>query len=102
MFTVSKLCLIILATLYLSLPWITRVCNSLPTTNTNEQNVLYRFLPHHIGVERVFIPDEVLPSSQNDAYTSSMYLPKRSAYMDLPWGKRAFQKRAAYIDLPWG
>ncbi|XP_018650687.1 hypothetical protein Smp_052880 [Schistosoma mansoni] len=105
----QKLSFVILTTLYLSLPWIISMVNTLPATNNNDPNILYRFPPsssgslsHQNGVERVYLPEELLAQLSNDPYFNSMYLPKRAAYMDLPWGKRALAKRAAYIDLPWG
>ncbi|CAH8495077.1 unnamed protein product [Schistosoma turkestanicum] len=107
MFTFQKLSFIILTTLYLSLPRIAFMVNSLPTTNNNDANILYRLSPssisHQNGMERVYaLPDELVAQISNEPYFNSMYLPKRAAYMDLPWGKRALAKRAAYIDLPWG
>nr|CAX75147.1 hypothetical protein [Schistosoma japonicum]CAX75148.1 hypothetical protein [Schistosoma japonicum]CAX75149.1 hypothetical protein [Schistosoma japonicum] len=102
MLTLHKLTFGVLTTLFLSLPWVIFTVNTLPATNTNDPNILYRLssAPHQNGLERVYLPEELLAS--NEPYFNSMYLPKRAAYMDLPWGKRALAKRAAYIDLPWG
>ncbi|CAH8533733.1 unnamed protein product [Schistosoma bovis] len=117
-FTLQKLFFVILTTFYLSLPWIISIVNTLPTTNNNDPNILYRLTPssssaaaagaaaslshQNGGGERIYLPEELLAQLSNEPYINSLYLPKRAAYMDLPWGKRALAKRAAYIDLPWG
>ncbi|CAI2729076.1 unnamed protein product [Schistosoma spindalis] len=115
-FTLQKLSFVILTTFYLSLPWIISIVNTLPTANNNDPNILYRLTPSSVssagasaslshqngGGERIYLPEELLAQISNEPYINSLYLPKRAAYMDLPWGKRALAKRAAYIDLPWG
>ncbi|CAH8544829.1 unnamed protein product [Schistosoma haematobium] len=116
-FTLQKSSFVILTTFYLSLPWIISIVNTLPTTNNNDPNILYRLTPssssaaagaaaslshQNGGGERIYLPEELLAQLSNEPYINSLYLPKRAAYMDLPWGKRALAKRAAYIDLPWG